>query len=367
MTMTLPSLMVLDGESRITLGIVRSLGRRGIPIMVGSDSPLGKSGFSRYAQERFNYNLKEGLQTAHQRIIEKVKSFRPDILMPTFNEGWSIVHSFFEEYSALTTLVPNPGPQLFERLSDKGYLKLLAEQHGVPIPKTLMPDTKEEVIALVKTLEFPVLFKPRRSNSGIGIQRVSNKDQLSVAASKFQDVPIIQEQIEGEDLEFTALCNHGEPLACSVYLNLRNAPLPYGPPVACRTVRDDDLMKVGIEFLKKIGYHGVAHLDFRRDKKDGHAKLLDFNPRLAGTNDVSIASGIDFALMLYRLAAGDSVSPIFDYELDSEFRWVNGELKHFAQSTHKGKIFRNWLCWRNVSTDRQRIFKDVTSFLKKGG
>ena len=43
--------------------------------------------------------------------------------------------------------------------------------------------------------------------------------------------------------------------------------------------------------------------------------LLDFNPRLAGTNDGSLVSGVDFALMLYQLTMGDHVSPVFDYEL----------------------------------------------------
>ena len=77
LSMSVPTLMVLDGESRITLGIVRRLGRKRIPIIVGSDFPLGKTEFSRYVQDRFDYDLKgDGLLTAHLRILEKVQSLR---------------------------------------------------------------------------------------------------------------------------------------------------------------------------------------------------------------------------------------------------------------------------------------------------
>ena len=51
----LPSLMILDGESKTTLGIVRSLGMLGIPIMVGGIGALAQSGFSRFSTRRFSY------------------------------------------------------------------------------------------------------------------------------------------------------------------------------------------------------------------------------------------------------------------------------------------------------------------------
>jgi hypothetical protein len=38
--MVLPSVMILDGEVRTTLAIVRSLGQKGIPIFVGGNGPF---------------------------------------------------------------------------------------------------------------------------------------------------------------------------------------------------------------------------------------------------------------------------------------------------------------------------------------
>jgi len=149
---------------------------------------------------------------------------------------------------------------------------------------------------------------------------------------------LIQEYIRGEDLELTILCVRGEPIAGSAYLSLRNAPLPFGPPVACISIKDDELVKIGCNFLKTIGFHGVGHLDFRRDHRDGIPKLFDFNVRVAGTNDISIRTGIDFGFMLYQLAAGQQLAPCFDYEIGREFRWyLPGELRHFVQTQQKIK------------------------------
>jgi predicted ATP-grasp superfamily ATP-dependent carboligase len=104
---------------------------------------------------------------------------------------------------------------------------------------------------------------------------VTTAKKLLTVLNKITEVPVIQEYIEGEDLELTILCTQGEPVAGSTYLSLRNVPLPYGPPVACLSIKDDTLMNIGKEFLKKLRVPCVAHLDMRRDRKDGQPKNDD--------------------------------------------------------------------------------------------
>ena len=111
-------------------------------------------------------------------------------------------------------------------------------------------------------------------------------------------------------------------------------------------------MKLGKEFLRELSYHGVAHLDFRRDVRDGQPKLLDFNARLAGTNEISLRSGIDFGYLLYKLALPEDVDPVFEYEADREFRWLlPGELRHLSQTHHKLKTLCDLMKWKKVSSE----------------
>jgi len=132
-----PALMVLDGERRSTLGIVRSFGQKGIPVIVGSNNSSGKSALSRYVQQSFTYITGDDeLEKAHSVIINQIRRICPEVLMPVFDTGWSLVYKYYEEYASLTNIVPNPGHELFEKLHNKKCLVELAEQHGLPIPRT---------------------------------------------------------------------------------------------------------------------------------------------------------------------------------------------------------------------------------------
>lgn len=352
-SMSQPNLMILDGESRATLGIVRSLGTRGIPIIVGSNDSLGRSGFSKYVQKRFTYpSTDNGLYAAHKKILEQVRNLKPDILMPVFDQGWDIIHTYYEEYESIVTIVPNPGKKLYQSLSNKKNLTDYATKNNVPIPVSYNPKTIKDAYGLKNFLPYPVILKPNIGTAGSGISKANNEDQFLKALDNFQEAPLIQEYIMGEDLELTILCAHGEPIAGSAYLSLRNAPLPFGPPVACISIKDDNLIKIGCDFLKSIEFHGVGHLDFRRDQRDGIPKLFDFNVRVAGTNDISIKTGVDFGFMLYQLASGEKIDNCFDYEIGREFRWyMPGELRYFLQTHEKLKTIKNWMKWDQVSTD----------------
>lgn len=347
------SVLILGGQYRNTLGVVRDLGQRGIPVYVGADRRFARSNCSRYANRGFTYPAVEaGIEQAHREIVAKVREWQPDVLLPTMDETWRLVYEFYSDYAQLTRVVPCPGGELFEQMLNKRTMTERARRCGVPTPWTVSPDSKQAALEIQDELPYPVLLKPAGSVAGKGIRRVERQADLSAALEAFDHPPLIQEVISGEDLELTLLCVHGEAVAGSTYVSLRNAPLPFGPPIACRTIWDERLMEFGRRLLKDLRFHGVAHLDFRRDRRDGEPKLLDFNARLAGTNEISTVSGINFPLLLYRLALGERPSPCFDFQAGLEFRWlIFGELRHLLQTNHKLQTVRELLKWKNVSTN----------------
>ena len=347
------TLMVLGGEHRNALGIVRNLGGLGIPLFVGGDSRLARSLYSRYADRRFVYPpVGRDLEAAHSRVIEKVREWRPDVLLPTMDAGWTLVRAFYDDYAKFTTVVPHPANQLFEQVINKATMTQLAQSLGVETPCSYFPEPGDSAAAQHHALSYPVLLKPLQGEGGKGIRIARDAAELSAATGAIKVPFMIQEFINGEDLELTILCVRGEPVAGSACMSLRNAPLPYGPPVACRTIKDDPLMEAGIRLLRGLKYHGVAHLDFRRDQRDGKPKLLDFNARLAGTNEISVLSGVNFPLLLYRLALGEDVETGFDYPSDLEFRWIIfGEARHLIQTRDKLGVLKEFLLRKGVSTN----------------
>jgi predicted ATP-grasp superfamily ATP-dependent carboligase len=326
---------------------------KGISVIAGSHHALHRTGYSRYVKAAFLYPFPDrSVENAHQVVLEKVKLYRPDVLMPVFDRGWEVVYAHEEEYEKYTYIVAHPHRELYKVLTNKASLAECARAHGVAVPKTFSPKTMDEALDMKDQYPYPVLLKANKGVAGKGIDRAENASQLVEILKNRSDIPTIQEWIEGEDLELTIFCEHGKPVAGHVYLSIRNAPIPYGPPVACRSIRNDELLAIGCMFLEAIGYHGVGHLDFRRDRRDGRPKLLDFNARIAGTNEISLRTGIDFGYMQYQMATGESLKECFDYELGREFRWLfPGELRHLAETPRKLRNLGQLMKWRKVSTE----------------
>ena len=113
-------------------------------------------------------------------------------------------------------------------------------------------------------------------------------------------------------------------------------------------------MEFGIRLLTALEYHGVAQLDFR-NRREGISWLLDFDARLAGTNEISARGGVNFPLMLYRLALGEKPDTVLDVDTELEFRWLLfGEVLHSLQTDQKIQVARELLKWKTVSTNARR-------------
>ena len=130
--------MVLGGQHRNALGIVRRFGQLGIPVFVGGDSRFGRANHSRYAERRFVYppvadseeRGTRGLEAAHEVVLAKIRDWRPDVLLPTMDETWRLVYAFYEEYAELTRVVPCPGGDVFEQMLNKKTMTERAERCG---------------------------------------------------------------------------------------------------------------------------------------------------------------------------------------------------------------------------------------------
>jgi len=64
------------------------------------------------------------------------------------------------------------------------------------------------------------------------------------------------------------------------------------------------------QFVKSIGFRGIADLDWRYDRRDGQYKLLDFNPRAGAQFRLfETEAGVDVVRALHLDLAGREVPP----------------------------------------------------------
>src|SRR5262249_8552876 len=128
--------LVTDGDQRPALAITRSLGRRGIGVIVGEERATSLSSASRYCVGHVTYPSPYTSPAAFQRfLLDFIKRHRVDVVVPTTDVTTSAVarcHAAIRRRSAAAVA----SFDAFERVTDKWSLIQTAAACGIPVPQT---------------------------------------------------------------------------------------------------------------------------------------------------------------------------------------------------------------------------------------
>jgi predicted ATP-grasp superfamily ATP-dependent carboligase len=93
------------------------------------------------------------------------------------------------------------------------------------------------------------------------------------------------------------------------------------------TTERPDLVKLARELLEPMDWHGVAQIEFIDGPETDEPKLIEVNPKVWGTTELSIAAGVDFPRYLCKVALGEEVTgKVSDYNTGLHFIWYEGGL-----------------------------------------
>jgi D-aspartate ligase len=310
--------LVIGGDYQ-GLGIIRSLGRRGIPTCVIDDErSIGR--FSRYT----NYyqrvpNLREDAVEATLAAVEHF-GLHGWVLYPTRDEH---VAAFARERDRLREIlrVPTPPWDVVRWAYDKRRTYELAERIGVPTPRWWLVDPVDGVRSVGG--EPPWVVKPAIKDhfvyeTGTKAWRANDREQLRELVARASDLigpreVIVQELIPGNgdsQQAYCALFRRGEAVASMVVERRRQHPPEFGrASTYVRTIESSQLEEWSCRFLREIDYHGLVELEFKVDPRDGRPKLLDVNARTWGYHTLGACAGLDFPYLLYRDQVGSPVLP----------------------------------------------------------
>lgn len=359
------SVMILDGNTRQTLAMVRSFGKRGIKVYVGSHSHMSRSFFSRYCAESFVYPSNDLEGSATECILSNIRKFNPDVLMPVLDRTYVLVmqnRRIFEQY---TCLIPLPEYSQFVEMQDKYRLTTRAMKLNIPVPETYFLQDISDIQLTSQKMKYPAIIKPRISAGGVGMRLVRNAFELCdvykmyVATTKtysnFANImfdnhnPLIQEYIQGKIYNFYAYCEHSQVKTFFMTQTLRNYPLPFGPGIAARSINQNTVKQLSFKLISSIQFTGIIDIQYIFDKSDNTFKLIDANPRGWGTIENAIAHGIEFPHILFQRAVKQEVAFPQHYREGREFRWILfGEILYFLKARNKLALLREYLAAKNV-------------------
>jgi len=303
------------------LGIVRSLGRLGVPVYSVDASRWEPAFSSRYCCGRFILNTGSGPpEESIARLLEIGQNLggRP-ILIPTTDQEaiWVAEHAVALQKGYC---FPHQDASLIRLLCDKGLMQDLARRSGVPTAQSVLPRSQEDVERFLATAAFPVMVKARdaarfrRRTGGTKFIIQSPGELLALyAKANDQEEPnlLIQEFIPGEDWMFDGYFD--ENSECIFGLSgkkIRRFPSNTGVTSLGICLRNETVEKTTTQFMKSLGYHGILDIGYRYDRRDGQYKVLDVNPRIGCTFRLFVATnGMDVARALYLDMTGQQVAP----------------------------------------------------------
>jgi predicted ATP-grasp superfamily ATP-dependent carboligase len=330
--------LITDGDQRSALAAVRSLGRAGMAAFAADESEINLASRSRYCRGGVSvpspFMNERGFVEA---VAEAVLRLGIDLVIPMTDIS-SAVLSEHREGMGTSARVAVADRAAFWRASDKNALLAMAATIGVPTPVVRAIEQIAECRAL-EDLPLPCVIKPSRSlvRASGGWQRtaVLRAWTLDEVRRAFREVPwlqhpsTIQRFVEGEGIGVFALCDHGCPRLMFQHRRLREKPPMGGVSVLREAVPlDPDVSDYAARLLHALRWHGVAMVEFKRERSSGTAYLMELNARFWGSLQLAVDAGVDFPVEAVRLWMGKPVSPQGAYRTGVRSRWLLGDLDY---------------------------------------
>lgn len=330
--------VVLKSVAHGGLGIVRSLGRLGIPAYTVEANPWTPAFYSRYNRGVVKLDVEtssaaQALERLHE-LAERLGT--KSVLIPSTDYAAIFIADHAEKLRRWF-LFPEQSSDLLRNLYSKWEMYLLAKRIGVPTVETLLPRTREDVLHFAKTMRFPVVLK---AIDGTRLSRCCGKkmfivhriDELLNLYDSLEDPIspnlILQEYIDGEDDSvwmFNGYFNQrSECVAAFTGKKLRQCPAFSGYTCLGVCLANPVVQETAIRFLRTLSYNGLVDIDFRYDQRDGQYKILDVNPRIGATFQLFTSqNGMDPVRLYYLDVTGQRTPSAV---IKEGRKWIVGDL-----------------------------------------
>ena len=344
------------GAAEGDLNLVRALGRQGVPVTVIAEYDAAPALRSRYCSDgmvvpRITQEPEVALQvllrhagTCREKPV-LIASADPDLLLLSRLRPLLEPHYRF----AMTP------PELVEVLTDKRKFAQLALLHDMPVPRTHAPASIGELQGILPAIRYPVVVKPSVTRGwpadtfpdrdgdlkALILDDAATLIDVCTTLLQRQLAFLVQEYIPGGDdhlFELQVLFgDDSEPLAWFVGQKIRTWPPQSGSGCFVRSQRDDRLVGVGIDLLRRIGYRGLADLDFKKHADSGEWLLLEINPRVSQWHILGGRCGIDLPYLAYLNALGEPLPTLPGQRDGIYYLHFKNDLRAFRRYRRRGE------------------------------
>jgi predicted ATP-grasp superfamily ATP-dependent carboligase len=307
--------------------ITQTLGALGIPIHALSNMDRPACRFSRYTTTCHLTPYGPGGSPRHDNVHEPeslltylVERVERGVLFPGTDANVRFLSHHKQRLLDEGFRLCIPDEAVLTKAVNKSDLAEFCEEHGFPVPRTVVVDSESDLGAVVERLQFPIVLK------GVFMKNhafVSRADDLPRSYEAFlrgyggktdQCRAVAQEWIPGPSERFAKLyvvCDEQSRVVAHHALRRLRVHVrrdgSQGDTLIAKTEKIEEFTDRWLPFFDAIRWVGVASLECKYDERDGEYKVIEINPRPWAILKVSVDCGVNVPWLYYRLALGESV------------------------------------------------------------
>ncbi len=187
---------------------------------------------------------------------------------------------------------------------------------GLPTPAFQLMDDQTDWQKTINQLKHPLIVKPSKEGSSIGMTKVTSAAELKEAyfvAKQYDDCVIAEQWIDGEEYTVPILNGETLPIIClkvaenfyDYHAKYESNDTAYLIPSGLTEEKEQTMNTLALAAFDALGCEGWGRLDFMIDR-EGNPWLLEANT-IPGLTDHSLvpmsaaAAGLDFDVLISRI------------------------------------------------------------------
>lgn len=205
---------------------------------------------------------------------------------------------------------------------DKWRTKLVWQSCGIPTPRFEMLTANSDFTATARHLGLPLIVKPAREGSTIGLTKVTDKQDVETAyveAARHDSLVLAEQFVDGPELTAAILEDEALPLVrieaqghnYDYNAKYFSAETQYFCPPGIDSALEEKIKRLCTEAYRIVGCRGWGRVDVMTDAND-EPWILEVNtvPGMTGHSLVPMAAkaaGVSFDQLVLRILEGARV------------------------------------------------------------
>lgn len=334
------------GDYRQTVTIVRSLARAGFRIALGTNEWRSSTALSRYVSDVRVFE-ESNRDRFHDQLEAYLRHEKPDYVFPVGETEARRIACAAERFMPLATWVM-PDPATVLRCFDKRALYELTPTLGIPTAPWREYTDFEDWSRAAREMGFPVVVKRKDSSAHVKQKKaiiLRTPEAFDSFLAELQSEPdagslVLQKFASGERQNCHIAADRGRIVAFFQQKVLRTDELD-GTGIGVQGVSvpiSPELRAYCERLVEALGYHGIGCIQFMVEEKSGAVAFLEVNPRMDSTAALPYRLGYDYPRIAVEIAAGNAPAPLTKaYRTGKHYHWLYGDALSWLDCRKQGR------------------------------